>query len=172
MKNLSYQISLIGALFISAFFPKVTYAQHVPIIPIPQEVVFQEGVFLLTKDISLQADEELGKLSNYLNDRLQQIVGFRIARNANSSTQFHIGLTDDLENEEAYKLTIDEKGIELSAKSVKGLFYGIQSFMQLLPPYQNNEVLNLPKLTINDSPAMNWRGLLLDVSSIFSPLRK
>lgn len=167
MMNLKLNLTLLGVFFLFILQTTFTFAQNIPIIPKPQSVILQEGKFLLDKEISLVASAELTDISDYLNDRMEDRVGFRLKPNSTSTNRFTIDLNENFENEEAYKLVIDDQGINLSAKSAKGLFYGIQSFIQLLPPYHNNEVLNLPKLIIEDSPAMNWRGLLLDVSRHF-----
>lgn len=62
---------------------------------------------------------------------------------------------------EAYSLSSDSRGVTVSAHSGSGLFYGLQTLLQLV---QNNEV---PAVSITDSPRFSYRGLLLDVSRNF-----
>ena len=65
---------------------------------------------------------------------------------------------------EAYRIEIDKKGIRLSASTETGIFYGLQTLLQLL---NNSDNKTLPALTINDSPRFPYRGLHLDVSRHF-----
>lgn len=64
-------------------------------------------------------------------------------------------------NSEAYTLTSDNSGVTVSAHSGAGLFYGMQTLLQLI---SNNEV---PAVNISDSPRFSYRGILLDVSRNF-----
>jgi len=65
---------------------------------------------------------------------------------------------------EAYRIEIDKKGVRLSANTETGIFYGLQTLLQLL---NNGDNKTLPALTINDSPRFPYRGLHLDVSRHF-----
>ncbi len=56
---------------------------------------------------------------------------------------------------EAYRLRID-KGIEISAPSIRGLHWGLQTLRQLA------EGRSFPKVAIQDAPKVGWRGVLID----------
>jgi hexosaminidase len=77
------------------------------------------------------------------------------------------------EKEGTYTLTVAPEGIEISASSGAGLFYGLQSLRQLLespdvrPPTSD---VRLASLTIVDTPRFTWRGLHLDVGRHFQPV--
>jgi hexosaminidase len=60
-----------------------------------------------------------------------------------------------------YKLNILPGTIQIIGKE-QGIFYGIQTFMQMT--FQN---LNLQSCTITDYPRFSWRGMHLDVSRHF-----
>jgi hexosaminidase len=66
---------------------------------------------------------------------------------------------------EGYKLVVDEKGVSLTAASGAGLFYGIQTLLQLIP--ENGKTV--PYVTITDQPRFAYRGLHLDVSRHMFP---
>jgi hexosaminidase len=67
-------------------------------------------------------------------------------------------------------LTVTPDGVVVEAASPNGLFYGVQTLIQLMPPSpkQLGELI-LPAVEIKDSPRFVWRGLQLDVSRHFMP---
>ncbi len=75
--------------------------------------------------------------------------------------------------EEGYRLTITKSGIELTARKAAGIFYGMQTLLQLLPPHiemkheDEPQEWKIPCVTIEDHPRFAWRGLMLDVSRHF-----
>lgn len=71
--------------------------------------------------------------------------------------------------EEAYRLTIAEHRVRIGAQTETGLFYGVQSLLQMIEA-QGAAVggaVALPAVTIEDRPRFAWRGLLLDESRHF-----
>jgi hexosaminidase len=76
-------------------------------------------------------------------------------------------------NKEAYDLVVTPDAIIITADSAAGLFYGIQTLLQLLPKQieSSREVKNIewivPAVTINDYPRFGWRGTMLDVARHF-----
>ncbi|ETN95291.1 beta-N-acetylhexosaminidase [Zhouia amylolytica] len=71
------------------------------------------------------------------------------------------------QNDESYQLYIDRTKIHLRANSYEGLFYATQSFLQYFTFYNTSIPVKLPGLTVYDKPAVNWRGMMLDVSRHF-----
>jgi hexosaminidase len=70
--------------------------------------------------------------------------------------------------QECYRLEVDKKGVVIEG-SETGVFYGIQTLIQLLPTEQTGK-LTLPYVSIKDKPRFAYRGLLLDVSRHFFPV--
>ncbi len=75
---------------------------------------------------------------------------------------------------DGYRLKISATGVSLSANSPSGIFYGVQTLLQLFP----KEIVNkdghtsvkqwsLPLVSIEDHPRFGWRGLMLDVTRHF-----
>lgn len=70
--------------------------------------------------------------------------------------------------DEGYKLSVTTKKIEITSYTAKGIFYGIQSFLQLLPgdyvisSEWSKGAVNIPCVEITDIPHFKWRGMLLD----------
>jgi len=78
---------------------------------------------------------------------------------------------------EGYLLSVTESGVTIRGGGPAGVFYGVQSLRQLLPPdierfgwRANGGGLTLTALEIEDYPRFRWRGSLLDVSRHFSPI--
>lgn len=70
---------------------------------------------------------------------------------------------------EAYRLQIDDKGIEIHAARPAGFFYALQTIKQLMPANVMAGVaaggacaIRLPHTSIADSPRFGWRGFMLD----------
>lgn len=68
---------------------------------------------------------------------------------------------EPVESDESYKLSGNVDQVRVSAKSGAGLFYGLQSLLQLV---DNGAI---PPVDIEDAPRFSYRGLLLDVSRNF-----
>lgn len=74
---------------------------------------------------------------------------------------------------EGYHLSVTPEQVTISANKPQGLFYGIQTLLQLLPPQiesnavQKNVSWQIPAVEITDYPRVSWRGLMLDVSRHF-----
>ncbi|ARN75098.1 hypothetical protein BST96_13830 [Oceanicoccus sagamiensis] len=67
---------------------------------------------------------------------------------------------------ESYHLVIDQEKIQITAASITGLFWGLQTLRQLLWHYKQQ----LPQLTISDKPRFPYRGMHLDVGRHFMPV--
>jgi hexosaminidase len=71
---------------------------------------------------------------------------------------------------ENYELTVDAGGITVRGGDGAGLFYGVQTLMQLLPAQRAEGGVQVPFLSIRDKPAFGWRGSMLDVARHFFPV--
>jgi len=79
---------------------------------------------------------------------------------------------------EAYELRVTADRVTIRANQPAGLFYGVQSFRQLLPAFVEYRAVrpdkNRPVVAaagrIADLPRFGWRGAMLDVSRHFLPV--
>jgi hexosaminidase len=77
--------------------------------------------------------------------------------------------------EEGYELSVSADGVTIAAAQPAGLFYGMQTFRQLLPPFVDFEAIRFdksrpvqaPGVHIVDRPRFAWRGAMLDVARHF-----
>jgi hexosaminidase len=78
--------------------------------------------------------------------------------------------------EEAYRLTVGSRGVEIAAGGRAGAFYAAQSLHQLLPDasyrFSGGGSWPVPGVRIEDAPHFTWRGLHLDVARHFFPKRE
>lgn len=74
-----------------------------------------------------------------------------------------------LEEDESYHLSIDGSRIELTAANPLGIMHGLQTVLQLVESGPQGWVL--PEVSIDDAPRFAWRGLMIDVSRHFMPLK-
>lgn len=154
------------------------YAQHTPLALIPQPVEIQQlpGSFALTKATIISFNKPEGKaVTDLLLQKLNTSTGF--AFKAQQSTKGHILLNlNDTPNtrlgKEGYTLQSTPKGVTITANEPAGLFYGMQTLLQLLPKEIESKTVvkanwTVPAVTITDYPRFGWRGIMLDVSRHF-----
>jgi hexosaminidase len=140
------------------------------IIPAPVSVKKNAGTFVLSQETSIFADTVNNKAVVFLSDYLQNTTMLRIPVKINSGVSVNNSIvltsagTEGLPAE-GYRLTITPNKITIAAKGA-GLFYGIQSLIQLMP-LERGAVAKLPCAVIDDYPRFGYRGLMLDVCRHF-----
>jgi hexosaminidase len=88
----------------------------------------------------------------------------------------HLRLTppSDSLGTEGYTLVVGTSRVTLTAPTPVGLYYGLQTIRQLMPPAVENRAaiargLSIAGARIVDAPHYEWRGMMLDVSRHFLP---
>ncbi len=143
------------------------------IIPVPVSVKKKAGSFKLDKTVVLvSADAANAKSADLLNAFIVTKGGFAIRETkAVAATGRSIVLTSagaDKLPAEGYYIDITDKKITITGKGA-GLFYGVQSMMQLMPEKQNG-LITINAAEINDYPRFKYRGMHLDVGRHMFPL--
>ncbi len=133
------------------------------LLPRPREVRYTEGEFTLTASTRLAADPALTAQADYLAARVPLQRSF--APVACDAVQL---LTDPSLEEEAYRLEVTPLGVTLCGGGAGGVFNGIQTLLQLLPPEVCGGGLKFPVsigcCTIGDAPRFGYRGVMIDVA--------
>jgi hexosaminidase len=151
------------------------------IIPMPVSVTATGDTFNLTAaaDIYVEpATAELTAIGGYLADKLRPSTGYglRVLPASGVRTRGNLYLTtrggDPALGEEGYHLTVTPDWVTLVAYQPAGLFRGIQTIRQLLPPSVESSLPQpgpwpMATGTIRDTPRFAWRGVMLDVSRHF-----
>lgn len=168
-------VALLSLLTVQTLLAQVKPA----LIPQPVEETTGKGFFTLSKDVIIVADPSLNTEANFLKDFLNQITAYRIpVKIAATGKVIRLSLlkaVDKTINDEGYKLNVTPATVTIQANTAAGIFYGIQSLIQLLPPEveahkAGKQLYQLPAIAITDYPRFEWRGLMLDVSRHFFPL--
>ncbi len=140
------------------------------IIPEPAKVEIKEGIFTLNSStIFVTRLSQTNNSINFFNDYLKKFYGFKLKTWSQTKTEGVIDLSLKKNNNlipGAYKLNVSKNKIEISANDEEGIFYGIQTLIQLLPAEKSNS-LNVRACNIIDSPRFAYRGLHLDCGRHF-----
>lgn len=163
-------IGLLALLYVPVFAQNDV---NMGIIPAPVSVKKGAGTFKLDKTVVLISNEvKNSKSADLLNAFIVSKAGFslREAKSAMANERAIVLSSAAAEQlpAEGYKISINPKTITITGKAA-GLFYGVQSVMQLMPDKQHNEIL-IPAAEINDYPRFKYRGLHLDVGRHVFPV--
>jgi hexosaminidase len=133
----------------------------------PRSVEYHSGNFTISPETKFYTNlsaESRQALTDYLEGTSLGSVPFAESATGNNGIELNLCDSSIVTGNEAYRIEIDKKGVRLSANTETGIFYGLQTLLQLL---NNGDNKTLPALTINDSPRFPYRGLHLDVSRHF-----
>lgn len=166
------------ALIAALLFSLTVFSQELRIIPEPVSVKTSgDGKSFRISGATTIALESKGleKTAAYLNDYLRQFYNTRlnVVNGSGGNNSIRLKYQQEAINSPGtYILIADEKGITIQGNNPQGLFYGIQTLLQLLPAEKNASAakLNVPLVTIEDSPRFAYRGMHLDVSRHFFPV--
>jgi hexosaminidase len=144
--------------------------QDLPIIiPAPASVKNAKGHFQLnenTKIIIHSDNEAIKNIAHYLSQQIAFVNTLKLAVENTTSRKLKNSIFLEINynstNNEAYTLNISKKEVKIKGASAQGLFYGVQSFLQMIPPEKTENVL-IPSSYIEDKPSYSWRGMHLDV---------
>jgi hexosaminidase len=118
----------------------------------------------------MMADTVTNKAVIFLADYLQNKAMLKVQLKANDGSNPVNSLvltsagTDNLPID-GYRLTITPQQVIIAGKGA-GLFYGIQTLIQLIPA-ERGAVAKLPCVQIEDYPRFGYRGMMLDVCRHF-----
>ena len=147
------------------------------IIPRPTSLEISNGRFLLDSNTKVVGETVLENEGEYLSTLLSSMLNKPIyfANEGKEEGVILLKLDPNISSEEGYILSIAYNKITISGSTSKGVFYGIQTLIQLIPLASNSEAnLNseflIPAATIVDSPKFVYRGMHLDVARHFFPV--
>ncbi len=159
---------------------KKEVANEYNIVPLPNQMVPQEGRFQLSKTVKVIAAECTPEVIAVADSFISQIAltsGIKmqlLTQNDNAYSPAIIFHPESSIPDEGYKLVVTPENITISASQPNGFFYGVQTLYQLLPPVVYGDKLNkranwsIPAVEIEDAPRFSYRGMMLDVCRNFS----
>lgn len=139
-------------------------------IPVPLKMEQGTGSFLLSEKTKLYTNLQGGEAElweNYLKALPVQLKEARMKDRKQMLFLLITPKTPQLPSPESYTLSVTSQRIEIRATSGAGLFYGMQTLLQLMQPAGTGSY-SVPSVEIEDTPRFAYRGLMLDVSRHFS----
>jgi hexosaminidase len=172
MKQIRIYIMIVFlSLFNSCIQKNTRNSGNIAIIPKPVSVKVLSGNFLLSDNTVIVYDEGLKNTGYYLSEQIVTVTGLKLPIKQYTKTgenSIYLKFDNKIKDNEGYRLEITNK-ITITARKKAGIFYGIQSLLQLAAnnSFKKNRNIELPEVVIDDHPEFRWRGMHLDVSRHF-----
>ncbi|MFO1093045.1 MAG: family 20 glycosylhydrolase [Planctomycetaceae bacterium] len=151
-----------------------------PITPTPVLYRASGGERKIDSGIVIRYGEGLASDAGYLSQQLQWALGAAPRAEPGDSAgdnvillrigKIKVGSDEKTTGSEAYTLDVAAKGITITGADADGVFYGIQSLLQLLPPTAfagGLPTVTVPLVHVEDAPRYAYRGQHIDVSHNF-----
>ena len=161
-------------LIATLLFSIAAIGQEVNIIPQPKSLEIKSGNFQLDQNTEIVYSSRNKFSAQYLQHYINENLGIKCLLKTESKTDNSIWLIATVDYNGGYSLEVNQKGIRIAGDS-NGVFYGVQSLIQLFPTSKiqaktSNNKISIPQLTITDSPRFPYRGMHLDVCRHFFPV--
>lgn len=170
-KLFNMNLKKLSAVVFAITFAVLLNAQNINIIPQPKQVKINTGNFTLNgKTIIFYNDPQLKFLADYTSTTIGSLNKLKLTIKNQLGNQPNIQsinlVLDGKTNitKEGYLLIVSSSAITIKGATSQGIFYGVQSLLQLIPVNGDSKI---QALEIRDEPRFAWRGLLLDVSRHF-----
>lgn len=146
--------------------------EQTALITIPQTVTYAETTFKISQGTTIgleSSSAELLSIADYFNHKVNPALGYSLEVKEQGDIQFSLINNPDLGNE-GYHLKVEKRQITIEANQPAGIFYGVQTLLQMLPKeirsqqVQHDVEWAIAGADITDKPQFPWRGLMLDVS--------
>jgi hexosaminidase len=164
--------------------PAPRSVQTPKLVPAPASLTAADGApFTITALTSIITDggEEGVRIGEVLALLLRPSTGFPLPVSSSTSSAplatpgitLRLAADRDALGDEGYELTVDADAIRLVARRPAGLFRGVQTLRQLLPPEVESHMKTartswmIAPVAIVDQPRFRWRGAMLDVARHF-----
>jgi hexosaminidase len=168
-----------------ASLPAQYDAARYPVIPKPSQLLPFSGSFSLTAETVILTDgKTFRKEIEFFRRQVKQLYGIELKYASKAGKGNFIYVSSDSAGvaPEGYQLFVNSGEISLYGGQA-GVFYGMQTLLQLITPNPKQETRNLsspnsqlptpdffiPSCSILDQPRFSWRGMHLDVSRHFFP---
>lgn len=155
--------------------PQAGYAMPA-VIPAPQSMTMDNGdPFVMTPgtEIDVHGDGALA-VGNYLAALLRPSTGYPLPVSAvpGGKPAIDLRIADVGLGSEGYVLEAGPNQVLIRASTPEGLFHGVQTLRQLLPPEVESRTVQqgqwtVPPVHITDQSRFAWRGSMLDVARNF-----
>lgn len=167
-------MSFVRNLFFSVFLGVwgTLSAQEERVIPVPREVLPGTGEFRISEVTAWHTNLSGAEKESLVNYAAAELSTGRQEWHGKDHTGkdvvFFQKISDAGIHPEGYVLEVKPEIVTVSASTATGLFYGLQSLLQLMKPDERGG-WTVPAVTVKDSPRFGYRGFMIDVSRHFRP---
>ncbi|GAB2540600.1 family 20 glycosylhydrolase [Spirosoma aerophilum] len=146
--------------------------KHPKVFPTPVSYQEKGTPFQLDNQVVIVSDKSFTQEAQYLANRLETALGKKPVVQAQGTGKAISLLKKASLPAEGYTLHVGADGVQISASTGAGAFYGIQSVLTLLPASAFSEKvtsISLPGMEVTDSPRFPYRAFMLDMARNFQP---
>ena len=176
MRHINYFIALVVLCICAAGCADNVDARLNAVVPHPAKMeLVDNGAFLLDGSAAVVYDTECAVNSaSFLKNYIKEHYGIELGKRGLKKIELKIA-EDSSAVKGAYTLRVAPRKITVEGKNEEGLFYGVQTLLQLLPVGDMEKAvgkkkLAIPLVEIEDAPAFQYRGMHLDVARHFMPV--
>jgi hexosaminidase len=133
------------------------------------------GCTSLDGDTALEAGPGTEGVARWLRANVGAATGLPFPERGEGGNRIVLGIAADLPPE-GYRVVNDGGPYRIEGGDAAGVFWGAQTFRQLLgpdafrrAPVRPGRDWEVPMVTVEDAPRFRWRGLMLDVARHFMP---
>lgn len=136
------------------------------LLPLPAEVTWNEGRMGIGSNTVISVEKGTHSEAKLLRTAIQKQTGLLLKPGKSSTGSIALQIQSDAsDNPEGYQLKVTSKGVRIIAPTPTGLFYGCQTFLQLLE--KSSDGWSVRHAEIADAPRFGWRGMMLDEARHF-----
>lgn len=175
-------IILISCISIAAAASAQNNQSSLSVVPQPVSVQPGKGSFTLKASTLIETsspDPDAKRVAGFLTKKINEATGYGVAVKTAKGKTIAPGnirltlVTDTATGNEGYKLNVTAGSVTITAHKAAGLFYGMQTLLQMMPKEIESKTVvsnvkwTIPSAAVTDAPRFGWRGLMFDVSRHF-----
>jgi hypothetical protein len=158
--------------------PAFLWADHNALLPQPQKIRYGNSSLRLTS-VSIAVSSQMAAEDQFaeteLRNGLKRLTGRDVSlTSAQAGPRIILNRTGAVaalpqadekpgpDSRESYHIRVTSSGAEIQARSSAGLYYGVKTLLQLVEA--SGEEAAIPAVTIDDWPALAYRGVMMDLS--------
>ncbi|MDP2956913.1 MAG: family 20 glycosylhydrolase [Longimicrobiales bacterium] len=144
-----------------------------PVIPRPLDMVSSSGAFALGPAtrvlVAPGSSAEAGRIAAAWSGQVRETTGRGLEVSTAPCARGAVCLrVTEAGPAEGYALAVTKDSVVVSGNDHAGLFYGLQTLSQMLPPRPDGaSAARIPAVTVTDAPRFPYRGMHLDVGRHF-----
>ena len=141
------------------------------LVPLPSSILIGKSQTLINNQWAVTQNDghkDLNSLKEILSENLYSDYGLLVSDFSSKTINLNVIEDNNSYSEEGYNLSVSDQTVQINAGTPNGIFYGIQTFRQLLDSgNKSNQGIQINQIEIKDNPRFKWRGMHLDVGRHF-----